>query len=65
MRYGVLILLVLGIAGCNDTVKLRNQKTGQEITCGGGISVPGRPSNIDRCVKLMGEAGFKKEDPQN
>ena len=65
MRYRVLMLLVLVVAGCNDTVKLRNEKTGQEITCGGGISVPGRPSIIDRCVKLMGGAGYKKEDQQN
>ena len=60
MRYGVPILLILVVSGCNDTIKLRNEKTGQEITCGGGLIMPGRPANIDHCVKLMEEAGYKR-----
>jgi hypothetical protein len=60
MRYCVLISLVLAVASCNDTIKLRNGKTGQEITCGGGMSLPGRAPDTARCVKLMEEAGYKK-----
>jgi hypothetical protein len=63
-RYIVLVLPALVIAGCNESVRLRHVKTGQEITCGGEMMLPGRRSDIDRCVKLMQEAGYRKVDQE-
>ena len=59
MRYAVVLSSMLFVAGCADTATLRNEKTGQEATCGGELLLPGRPPNTERCAKLMEEAGFK------
>ena len=60
MRYRVLLLSALAVAACTSAVvELRNEKTGDKITCGGQLMLPGRPSGTDRCVKLMKGAGYQ------
>jgi len=38
-----IILLIAVLAGCTETIILRNEETGDEVTCPGEIKLPGRP----------------------
>jgi hypothetical protein len=57
---GATLFLVIVLGGCAETVTLRNEKTAREITCGGELLLPGRPTHTDKCVTRHESLGYKR-----
>lgn len=60
----LLVLALLGLAGCTDAINLRNPVTGQTVQCGpyytgldGGIG-KGIPAREAQCIADYKEQGF-------
>ena len=64
MRYATLAVIIL-LAGCKgDVIHLKDEKTGEEATCGGELTTPGTTkANVEHCLKVFRAEGFT-EVPQ-
>lgn len=62
MRYIVILFLVILIAGCTQTVYMKNQKTSEVVECGpyqaGGIPALAGAMREAQCIRDYKEQGY-------
>jgi hypothetical protein len=56
----IFVLLMAVLAGCNQIIALRNEKTGDEVSCPREIKLPGRPPT-QGCLNGYESFGYKQE----
>lgn len=64
MRYTIIVLLAFALSGCGETIKLRNQSTGQTATCGpymlDGLGSNSQEQREARCISDYQRQGFER-----
>ena len=62
LAYALALSALLG--GCTPVIQLRDAKTGETATCGGGMVSLGSSARDEQCLKYFHKLGFDPVQPK-